>query len=417
MSQRSLSLKDSLKMTKLLVSLAALFIIGIIAQAANAYSAGQVFVPGGSGLMSCSTSRSNKGFGALSRDCSPLFYQFCYPLRSSNITYFPNCIGSDNEKGANKSFNDYLEYLQLQSLNASKAVQGCMADLIPLICNTFYPFHYKSSYLAPCIDHCLNIYSKCQAAGVDVSRSEWSCGTLFNDNCPAVRNRDISCIRPCHPPKIEPPSCFKECKGASKTMKVCTKKDRKCSATNKQVKVSISGKQFTFKNFKFGKSIPLYIICFTACIFQLIKGAKVQVLEQVHLCEPKNAIAYKVKVLHDYFLDCKLCQNISQEVSSKSIMYVLTTDSIEDCEERCIEDKLEINETYFIMGQLNLHYTTQCGMKVWELDRGKRRKSVIYPWNKAMEDKADRKKTLFRHAKDNFVCKWPCQRSSMSCQN
>uniref|UniRef100_A0A1X7VC87 FZ domain-containing protein n=1 Tax=Amphimedon queenslandica TaxID=400682 RepID=A0A1X7VC87_AMPQE len=357
------------------------------------------FIPGSTNQpMSCNEPVKGSGQGInITESCSPLFYSHCFRYRYGNtFTYLPNCVKSQSEYDANEAFRPYVEnILSFNRPDASNATKECLDELIPLICNAFYPLYYGSSYLAPCTGHCQSVFSKCMEAGVPVNLSSWNCTSMFDTNCPAVKDRDIKCMEPCKVAEPEPPSCFKKCNVSATSMKVCTKKERKCSASHRQVKPSVSGNQFG--RFEF--------------------GAKVEVLEQVHLCEPRNSIAYKVKVLHDYFLDCKNCHNTSQEVTSGSIIYVLTTDTVDTCKERCIENMMTIGETYFIMGQLVSDYLAQCGTKVWILDRTKRNRSVIYLWDKVLKDKKNRRNSLYDLALDKFVCKWPCTRSSISCNN
>ena len=192
----------------------------------------------------------------VTESCSSLFYAHCFRYRYGNtFAYFPNCIKSQTEFDANQAFLPYVEqFISLNKPDASNATKECLDELIPLLCNAFYPFYYGSSYLAPCKYHCHNVFSKCMKAGVPVHKSKWNCTAMFETNCPAVQTSDIPCIRgPCEPAEPEPPSCFKECKGPAKTMKVCTKEERKCSASHRQVKPTVSGSQFG--KFDFGKLI------------------------------------------------------------------------------------------------------------------------------------------------------------------
>ena len=151
-------------------------------------------------------------------------------------------------------------------------------------------------------------------------------------------------------------------------------------------------------------SIPQEIIVLSFYfIIVFISGAHVKVLEAVLLSKPAKLVAFKVKIIQDYYFVCS--NNCSGQKNVSSISYIITDDDPKDCTKQCIRPHLEIGKKYFVMG--TSHMYEGLGL-VWKLSGQKRSGGcVIYPWDDISKEKA---KKLVKWTNKYYKCINNCTR-------
>lgn len=372
-------------------------------------------------------------FYEITPGCSPHFFHYCVASRglnetdpNRNVSYVPNCLGQETQEDMKRTL-DIMDVLVARyvALNPPNVTVKCLNLLVPYLCNAVYPPANAAgkAWITPCQSFCEEVFEACDGLldGVEIDLPIKNCSQMCVYPEPTEGpkiDRDDFCVRS----PLKPSDCFKECPVfmdslATKSITKCSKEQCKCH-TN-QVRTSISKRQFPKRNFQFSK-----YICNNLSITLIINyyiGAEVKVLEEVHLCEPVLSIAYKVEIIRDFFLQCKKCEGkYCRELPSGSITYVLSTDSINSCDKRCIQPKIEIEEKYLMSGTFHSEsekFEEECNSKLWVLDSVRKANSLLYPWNKYTgENKNGRPKNqiLSEAIMETYKCKAPCRRYTIA---
>ena len=157
-------------------------------------------------------------------------------------------------------------------------------------------------------------------------------------------------------------------------------------------------------SFDFNIFIYIYNIQYLVSVtflFVFIAGAHVEVLEEALLCQPEELVAFKVKIIHDYYFACSVDDqdNCTSQNPVNSTIYIITDDDVKNCTKQCIRPELELGKEYFVMGT-GREYD---GLgHVWKLSGQKRTGGcVIYPWANISKKKANK---LSKWTNEHYKC-------------
>ena len=142
------------------------------------------------------------------------------------------------------------------------------------------------------------------------------------------------------------------------------------------------------------------MVYFIYIVFFFITAAHVEILEEELLCRPEELVAFKAKIILDYYLACSINYKNTNQKPVNSTVCIITDDDVKDCTKQCVRPELKIGKEYFLMGT---GYDYEGIGHVWKLS-GQRKTGgcVIYPWEDVIRDKKTKK--LIKWTKRNYKC-------------